>query len=232
MQKIFQNLMVLTTLFGLTHLANAVMLGGYGALGLGQTRIQIPGGNVFNAEPLGGVVSNRIGDLGGKIMLGYNFYKFLGLEMSFADYAPSQYSAYVPQGPSAHLKYSMSALNIVGKGYIPLPLDPNTWFKIDPYGLAGITEAWSNVNYQNTGVPFTNNVNASDFTLGSTDTSSLRPIIGAGVNYDIPQTMVSVALEFTRISGVGNVTTNARAIPSAEMLTLNISYNFTKPLNT
>jgi hypothetical protein len=205
------------------------MLGGYGSLGLGQTRIQIPGGNVFNAESLGGTTSNRIGDLDGKIMLGYNFYKFFGLEMSFADYAPSEYSAYVAHGPSAHLKYTMSALNLVGKGYIPLPLGQNSGFKIDPYGMAGIAEAWGNVNYQNTGVPFASDVNGSEFTLGGTDTSSLRPIIGAGVNYDIPKTMVSIAVEFTRISGSGDIKTNARAIPSAEMLTVNVSYNFSKP---
>jgi len=211
----------------MTHSAYAIILGPYGALGLGQTRIQIPGGNVFNAKPLDGQTTTQVGELDGKILLGYNLYNFFGLEISFADYARSQYSANVAQGPSAHLKYTMSALNLVGKGYIPLSLNNPTWFKINPYGIAGVAKVWSDVNYQNTGVPFANDVNSSEFILGSTVTSSFRPIFGGGVNYDIPQTMVSIAVEFTRITGTGNLKTSVRAIPSAEMLTINVSYNFT-----
>jgi len=221
-QKIIIIILAMTILT-FNQASRAVLKGPYGALGLGQTRIQIPAGNFFNAQPLGGQTTTMVGELDGKIMLGYNFFKYFGVEGSFADYARSQYSAYVVNGPSAHLKYTMSALNLVGKGYLPFSL---AWLKIDIYGLAGFAYTFSNVNYMNTGVPFANDVNASAFTLGGTNTSSIRPIVGAGVNYDIPKTAVSLAIEFTRISGIGNLRTNERAIPSAEMLTLNIYYNF------
>lgn len=224
-QKYLLTLSALTTLFFMQPVY-AVLTGPYGAVGLGPTRILIPGGNVFNPEVMNGYASNWMGDVNGKIMIGYNFYRFFGLEMSFANYSSSQYSAYVPDGPSAHLNYTMSALNIVGKGYIPLPLNYNTGFKFDPYGIVGLSEVWSNLNYMNSGVPFYSNFNAADFTIGNTPTSSLRPIFGGGINYDVPNTKVSLGVEFTRISGVGNIKTNSRAIPSAEMVTMNVSYNF------
>lgn len=212
-----------------SSISYAILLGPYGALGLGQTRIQIPGGNVFDASSfVNGQTTTQVGELNGKVMIGYNFYNFFALEVSFADYARSQYKAYVPNGPSAYLKWVMSALNIVGKGYLPLPFEKNSWYNMSPYGILGFCEAWSNTNYQNSGVPFAPYVTA-EYQLGGTDTSSLRPIVGGGVSYDIPNTQVSLAVEFTRISGTGNVWTNARSIPSAEMLTLNIYYSFNKP---
>jgi hypothetical protein len=211
----------------LSHNAYAVILGGYGALGLGQTRIQIPSGNVFNAAPLNGYTSTQVGELNGKIMLGYNFYKYFGLEVNFGDYARSQYSAIVTNGPSAHLKYVMSALSIVGKIYVPFPQTENPWYNLSPYGIIGLSEAWSNTNYQNSGIPLASGVSA-EYQIGGTDTSSLRPIFGGGVSYDIPDTMVSIGVEFTRIQGTGNPWTNARAIVSAEMLTVNVGYSFGK----
>ena len=51
-------------------------------------------------------------------------------------------------------------------------------------------------------------------------------MVGIGTSYDIPQTQLTTSLELSHIQGSGNVKSSLSAIPSANMITLNLAYNF------
>jgi hypothetical protein len=53
----------------------------------------------------------------------------------------------------------------------------------------------------------------------------VRPIIGVGASYNIQSNIVT-NLELSHIQGSGNLKTSSKAIPSANLLTLNVAYNF------
>jgi hypothetical protein len=222
-KKIFGNFITLSAL--LVHpAAHAVLTGPYGGVGLGMAKIQLPSSNFFNAVSMGGNDTRSVGELDGKLILGYNINRFIGIEGSFSDYARSMYQGRVPNGPSGQLRYTMSSLNLAGKAY--LPLGSKTPFKLDLYLLGGLAEAFCNVNYENNGVPLASNVDPTAYSQGGTDTSQLRPIFGGGMHYRIPKTAVLVEVEYTRVEGIGNIKTDSRAIPNADLFTFNMLYNF------
>ena len=203
----------------LANLANAATPGAYMGLGLGASRAETPNSYMFSLDnAFTGTNQRQYGGLGGKVFAGYNFNRYVGLEASYATYAKSSYKA-TADGDSASLKYALSAFNLVGKAY--LPFDDSGF---NAYVLGGLSDVRNKVSYSNAGVDLADGITAN-FKPGTHTYSSIRPVYGVGMSYDIAQ-HVTTGLEFSHIQGKGNVKTSAGAIPSADLLTLNIGYLF------
>lgn len=221
MKKTVKLCIALLSLSALTGIAYAAKPGFYVGAGLGASRLDTPNQFLFNISQTGGKTSRQLGGLGGRIFGGYNFNEYFGVETGYARYAQSTYKANL-QGNSTNssIKYSLGALDVVGKGYLPLS---NSGFNL--YGLAGLARVSSQTQYKNQGgVPLAQGIVTPR--TGTHTYSKVRPVYGVGVSYDIPQTNFVTNLEFSRIQGSGNMKTSQSAIPSANMLTLNVSYNF------
>ncbi|EKD54799.1 MAG: OmpA-like protein transmembrane protein [uncultured bacterium] len=205
MTKISAVILSSITLVGLTHAATP---GAYVGAGLGTSRLSTPNmGNVTGATS----TSTTRGGLGARLFGGYNFNKYFGLEAGYATYAPSTYKA-SNSVASEKLKYTLGALNVVAKGY--LPFDESGF---NAYVLGGIAAVNSKVALTTNNVPGV----PSD----SKTTRKLRPMYGIGVSYDVAE-HVTTSLEASHIQGSGNLKTSNSAIPSANMLSLNLGYNF------
>lgn len=204
------------TITGVTHAATE---GTYAGVGLGYSALKTSTNYMFNTSGIAGASnSHQRGGLGGRLFGGYNFDKYFGLEAAFNSYATSNYKASA-NGANGSLKYSLDALSFVGKGY--LPFDDSGF---SAYVLGGVAEVRNQVRYHNNGVALANGVSAG-FKNGTTNYYSLRPMYGIGVSYDMAQ-HVTTNVELSRIQGKGNVKTSAGAIPNADMMTVNLSYNF------
>lgn len=215
--------------------AFAATTGGYVGLGLGTSKIQTGKSNQFVSQegfsfyPPGSIRTNPInlavatkqkkelGGLGGRIFAGYNFNQNLGLEVGYAKYANSKYSASAAGFNSASIDHKLSAVDLVAKGYIPLGSNFNV------YGLAGAAYVNHTVDYKPGNISLADGVTAK---AGSTKTHKIRPKYGVGVSYDIPEAHITTALELSRIQGSGNAKKNANALPSSDMLALTVAYNF------
>lgn len=210
----------IATSFMIVSVANAATPGAYAGIGIGGSKINAGSSKGMFTNTTSDTTTTKTsttsGGLGGKIFGGYNFNQFFGLEANFAEYARTTNKMTV-DNTSASAKYNMSALSLVAKGYLPLQHDFNL------YALGGAAEVFSKVNYSNNsdGVILANN----NLKAGSQTTRKLRPIVGVGASYDV-NSQVTTGLEFSHIVGSGNVNTNAKAIPNANMLTLTGAYNF------
>ncbi|EKD72186.1 MAG: OmpA-like protein transmembrane protein [uncultured bacterium] len=205
MTKISAAIISSIALVGLTH---AVTPGAYVGAGLGASKLQTPSLSVTSATS----TSTSRGGLGGRLFAGYNVNKYFGVEGGYATYAPSTYKGTTATS-TGKLKYSLDAINLVGKGYLPLA---DTGF--NAYVLGGVAAVRSKVRLSGTDV-FDGVANVSK------TNHALRPTYGAGVSYDFAQ-HVSTNLELSHIQGKGNVRTSNSAIPSANMVSFNVGYNF------
>ncbi len=205
--------------FMLVSLANAATPGPYAVIGLGVSKINAASTSMFvNNTGTVAKATSQSGGLGGKLGGGYNFNQYFGLEANYAIYANTTNKMTV-DALKASTKYAMSAASIVAKGYLPIQQDFNL------YALGGAAEVFSTVTYSNnTAGAITLNRNLV-LNNGSKTTRQLRPIVGVGASYDVTS-HVTTGLEFSHIQGSGNTNTSAKAIPSANMLTLTGAYNF------
>lgn len=200
-------------------LVNAATPGAYVGVGLGSSSLKTPDSFLFNTNnTYNSTNKHQRGGLGGRVFAGYNFDKFLGLETSYASYASSLYKASA-NGANASLKYSLDAVSLVGKVY--LPFDDSGF---NAYALGGLADVRNQVRYSNNGVPLASGVTAN-LKNGTTNYYHIRPVYGVGVSYDL-QEHLSTNVELSRIQGTGNVKTSASAIPNADMISLNLGYNF------
>lgn len=196
--------------------AYAAKEGGYVGAGSGTSKILTPKQQLFN--PVIGDASYKQGGVGGRVFAGYNFNQTFGIEAGVSRYAKSTYKGSSLGNLNSSIEYSMNAIDLVGKAYLPLNNGINL------YALGGVARVSSKVNYKNGFVPLVNGMNAPK--NGEKTYNKLRPIYGVGASYDIPQSNFTTNLEYSHIQGSGNVKTSASAIPSANMLTLNVAYNF------
>lgn len=216
MKKIVK-LSAILCLSTVTGLAIAAQTGGYVGGGLGASNIDIP--KDYQAIALGQptTVNGRSG-LGGRIFGGFNFNEYFGVEAGVAHYAPvtNRFANGNAHAGNVEIKNSLNAIDLVGKAYLPLG---ESGFNI--YGLGGIAYVANDVDF--TRSYDTPNI---DPTKESHSNRKIRPVYGIGASYDIPQTSLTTNVEFTRIQGNGDVKSNLQAIPSANMLTLNLAYHF------
>lgn len=187
----------------IVSVANAATPGAYAGIGLGASNINA---SLKNLSPL--TVKTTSGGIGGKLFGGYNFNQYFGLEGNVATYAPTKNTVSMLGTNIGTAKYTMQAVSLVGKAYLPIQQDFNV------YALGGISEVYSAVKTTVIGQ-----------NVGTTKTHKLRPVYGVGASYDV-NSHVNAGLEFSRIQGSGNINNSVKAIPSANMLTLNGAYNF------
>ncbi len=205
--------------FMVMSLANAAQPGAYAGIGLGASNISAASKSMFvNTTDTAGKSTTQNGGLGGKLFGGYNFNQYFGLEANFANYARTTNKMTV-ESNTASAKYTMSTISLVAKGYLPIQQDFNL------YALGGAAEVYSKVNYSNNSNGAIVLKDNSNLRTGSQTTRKLRPVVGVGASYDV-NSHVTTGLEFSHIQGSGNTNTSAKAIPSANMLTLTGAYNF------
>jgi opacity protein-like surface antigen len=207
MKKTVKLGIAILSLITFTNIAHAAIPGGYVGFGLGGSRIEssnedlLTGDNLRNTRTRGG--------LGGRAFGGFNFNRYFGIEAGYARYAPSKYTTSSTVDSSyATLKDTMTAFDLVGKAYLPIQ---DSGFNL--YALAGAARVngeqkltWGN----------------SSMTVTETETAhKTRPIYGIGASYEVSE-HVTTNLEFTHIQGTGKTSST----PSANMLTMNIAYNF------
>jgi opacity protein-like surface antigen len=221
--------------------AQAATPGAYAGAGLGYSAITTP--NVKNNPTIANHYSSHSffpmseksnsGGIGGRVFGGYNFNKYFGLEAAYTQYAGSKsqegenntgtgpLGASIVSSKQAAQKVSENALSLVGKAYLPIE---ETGLNL--YALGGVAETFSKNKYYATSNVTQNGVLVSPAPISqSYSTRALRPTYGMGVSYDI-NSKVTTNLEYSRIQGRGNINTNDLAVPSANLVSLNLSYNF------
>lgn len=192
-------------------LANAATPGTYIGAGIGGTMLDIP--DVTDLSDAYVSISQERKGFGGRLFAGYNFNKYIGLESAYAVYANATIKASVQDlGVSISDTYSLSALSLVGKGYLPFG---ESGFNV--YVLGGMAEVMGKERIKASGL--------GDSMSGSQTTYKLRPTYGVGVSYDFTD-HVTANLEASRIQGKGDMETSSKAIPNADMISFNLSYNF------
>lgn len=195
------------------HLAYAAAPGAYVGAGLGKTELDLPSLNLFDNQ-----YSKKTDGPGGRAYAGYNFNEYLGIEAGVAHYATAKYVGNMTYTNSS-LEYSMNAIDLVAKTYLPFAEK-----RFNVFALGGVAAVSQSVQIRNGGIPF-----VDDFITpghGSKKRSKIRPIYGIGVGYDIPKSNFSATLELSRIQGIGDVRSNPNAMPPANMLAVNLTYNF------
>mgnify|MGYP000906889122 CR=1 FL=1 len=198
-------------------IANAATPGAYVGVGAGSSFQQTPnyfGDSSIEFVPFVDASEKRTG-LGGRLFGGYNFNTYFGLEAAYATYATStnKFSSWFGGYISGSEKNALDALSLVAKGYLPLGNSG-----LNAYVLGGLAEVHNK---------HTSNYNIMDeSTLNeTTTTNTLRPTYGIGMSYNLPQNLTT-SVELSRIQGKGDMYTNSKATPNAEMLTINLGYNF------
>lgn len=220
MKKTVKLSLAILSLSALTGVANAAVPGAYAGLGLGASSLDTPSTQqIFNSKQIqltGGSTSSSKGGLGETLFAGYNFNQYFGVEGGFLNFANSTYKAnYKAVSVNRSVKYSMDALDLVAKGYLPIP---QSGFNL--YALGGL--AYVNSEMKASQSSPVHGLNDSR----SRNNRAFRPMVGAGISYDFPQTNVTTALEYSHIDGRGNTKTSTSAIPSANMIALKVAYNF------
>jgi opacity protein-like surface antigen len=198
--------------------ANAATQGGYAGAGLGYSRLQTP--DTFlqtnNAVQVVDQIRQR-GGLGGRVFGGYNLNEYVGVEAGFSQYVKSKYNSQLESSGfnfAGYNEYTMSAVDLVGKAYLPLG---NTGLNAYALGGAALVHSKARANVSWEGIILNS---------ASSRQNKLRPKFGLGASYAIPATKLTTSVEWSRIQGKGNLKNDIRAIPNADMATLNISYNF------
>lgn len=202
MKKITKIAAVVIASVAIANVASAANVGPYVGVGLGYSKLETPSLEGF---------SRSQGGVGGQVFAGFNFVKYFGVEAGYATYARSQYKLQADQ--SDKVKYTLNAFDVVGKAYLPIN---DTGFNV--YALGGAARVSSTVH-----------TSGPDITLADGSSSKtvhkVRPMYGIGASYDV-SSHLTTNLEWSRIQGKGNIRTSDSAIPNADMLSLNVAYNF------
>lgn len=191
------------------NLAYAATPGAYVGAGVGKTQLELPGMNHYSKETDGP---------GGRAYAGYNFNEYLGIEAGIAHYAKAKYLGTATYTGSS-LEYSMNAIDLVAKTYLPFAEK-----RFNIFALGGVAAVNQSTQANNGGIPFIDDFIPTGHT--SKKRSKIRPIYGIGIGYDIPKSNISTSVELTRIQGLGEVRSNPNAMPPANMVAVNFTYNF------
>lgn len=221
MKKIAKLCVALLSVVGAAS-AFAAKPGAYAGLGLGLSKQETTNQYLFSSSSPYTTQnqSKTVGGLGGRLFAGYNFNEYAGVEAGFAHYAKSKYRSTLVSGSlsdTTSRDYTMNTVDVVGKAYLPIS---DSGFNVYALGGAALVHSQSKINVSQGSNGFSVN------NVGTKTTNKIRPEIGLGASYDIPNTQLTSNIEFSHIQGSGNLKTSASAIPSANMLTLNLAYNF------
>lgn len=214
MKKIVSLSLALISLACFSSLALAAKPGAYVGGGLGFSKQRTKNDSLIPNSSLTTTSKPDSYGLGEQLFVGYNINEYFGVQGGFAHYAPSKAKSSIPGNTSTSKDYYLNAFDLVGKGYLPVSNSG-----VNLYALAGVAYVRSQTDYKQT-------VLGTQTTNVSTHNNKFRPKYGVGVSYDVPQSPIGAALEFSRIQGSGTVdnSSNTRAIPNADMLALQIVY--------
>lgn len=197
----------------------AAKSGVYVGLGLGASHMDTPDDYLIGSEfsDIYGLLKqtkpSALSFPAGKAFIGYNFNEYFGLEANYMHFAQAKYTSTFGTTANAEYTYDLNSFNLVGKGYLPIS-DTG----INLYGLAGAGYVISKQAAEG---------RAPNYTVsGSNTEGQIRPLAGAGISYDFGDSGVSSSLEYNHMFGQGDVKSDASAIPSADMVSFNLAYNF------
>ncbi|MBL7479413.1 outer membrane beta-barrel protein [Legionella bononiensis] len=196
MNKVIKSSLLLMALCTTSTAINAATPGAYIGGGAGLSHLNIDAG------------LNRVDDsvFGGRAFFGYNFNNYLGIEANYSGFNKTH--LYLNNNPLVNGEYSINALSLVGKLYLPLGTDG----RINLYILGGAAQSYGkfDVTYQSLSV-----LNFSD--------NGVVPTAGLGINYDINEQFTG-GLE---LSGFGEKNDPYTiGIPASSLLTLSLAYKF------
>jgi opacity protein-like surface antigen len=163
------------------------------------------GAGIGRLAPEEGLNKREENVLGGRVFFGYNLNNYLGLEANYAALNKTHY--YDLNYPLITGDYSLNALSLVGKLYLPLPQSP-----VNLYVLLGAAQLLGNfdVTYQSRSL-----VNVS--------TNAIVPTAGVGVSYNLNHSLIA-NLE---VSGFGKKQPfDDLDIPQSMLATLSLAYQF------
>jgi opacity protein-like surface antigen len=220
MMKILTRCASVVCLLSLAASAYAAKVGSYVGIGGGYSRVQASNPSL-NLSPNATTTmshSNSLNGFAGRVFTGYNFNQNFGVEVGATRYAQASAVSSATDTTnftSSNLKneYSMYAVDAVGKAYLPLAAG------FDIYALAGGAYVHSNMKSTTSGGWTSTQPALVQTPETNTTTNALRPIVGAGVSYAIPNTQLATNLEVSRIIS------NTDNVPSANLATINLVYN-------
>lgn len=207
----------------LTSLTNAAIASTYFGAGLGYSKLSTSKEFLKKGEKEKFYNQPRkflhhSNKLGGQVFVGYNLNDYMGIEAGVSRYAKStnQTQTKLPANFKASEDFNIRTVYLEGKIYLPLGQTG-----LNVYGLGGMALVNSKRNNSNVNalvVPVAQNQ--------SKTLNKLRPKYGAGFSYDVPRVNLTSSVEWSRVQGQGNVKNSIKAIPNAEMTTVNFYYNF------
>ncbi|TAL64962.1 MAG: porin family protein [Legionella sp.] len=181
------------------------LLLGSTAIHAGNQGLYVGGGiGLGSLKPPSSLYVDREAGFGGRAFLGYNFNQYFGLETDYAAIGSRKYTSSF--FPNTTTKYSLDAISLVGKVYLPLADDS----PLSIYGLVG--GAQMRDKYSNNGW-FSRAINNTAYV----------PTAGLGLNYDFSQRF-SAGVE---LSGYGKKNdANSYNLPYSALGTLSLGYRF------
>lgn len=202
----------------LASVSYAAKPGFYAGAGAGLSQLATPNQSLFDPYASNDTNSKKLRGFSGRAYAGYRFNQYLGFEAGIARYASAKYTANLANANSS-LSYSMNAVDVVAKTYLPIGED-----RFNLYALGGVAAVNQSQQFHDGGIPFVSNFLAPQ--TGTKAHHKIRPIYGVGIGYDIPKSHFTANIEMTRIQGIGEMRTNLNAMPSANMVSFNLTYNF------
>lgn len=221
MKKIIKISLVAASVASLVNVAEAATPGSYLGAGLGYSQFNTPHNNLIT----GGTASlfkqsHNYNGFAGRAFAGYNLTENFGFEGGISQFARARYESKL-RSDSALFKntkdFTMTSLDLVGKAYLPVGTTG-----LNLYALGGAALVHSKIKQQTK----LNTPLVTGFDSTSQVQNKFRPKFGAGASYDIPQTQLTTNLEWSRIQGKGNTKKSLTAIPTADMVTVDIAYKF------
>lgn len=144
--------------------------------------------------------------LSGRAFFGYNFTNYLGVETNYTSLGTTHFYSYAY--PSVRGDYTLKALSLVGKVFLPFsPESP-----VNLYALLGGAQMWGSFN-----------ISYNGYGLAEFSSSAIVPTAGLGLSYDLTK-YLTTGLE---VSGFGSKKSqNGLGIPESTLATLSLAYKF------
>lgn len=148
---------------------------------------------------------NNDGGIGGKVFAGLNFNQFFGIETGYVYFPKNSYTSYYH-----HFSYTEKAITLMAKGYIPL--DCQNRFNLSLGLGAAQTFNTLHIHYRNSNY------------RASRSKNFVLPAASIGASYRLNDKL-TLSAESMGIAKK-DATYNTIASPAANLLSLNLIYNF------
>lgn len=218
----------------------AASTGIFVGIGIGHSIIETPSDSVFkSATPAESgyknIITDSVHDIGGmgiNAYTGYNFNRYFGIELSYNEFAQSEYQSKqsavesettIVSSASSQITFKSKSYNLVGRGSFSFDNG------IEIFGRGGVAYVLQEEHYSTSTDQSSYNipVNTDKLAtpdLGNTTTQKFRPTVGVGIGYHF-NTHMGVGFAWNYVFGQGNLKNDKNAIASLQMLTLELTYS-------